>query len=80
MLRPWPRKLPKEKVDAAGGDGIFIGVAILVALGITAAFGSPSTLKVVPEEALSKHSNLPFEEANSTDPKSSVMNIDVATS
>ena len=80
MLGPWPRKLPKEKVDAAGGDGMFIWDAILVVLGITAAFGSPSSLKVVPEKALSTHSHLPFEEVNSEDPKSSVMNIDVATS
>ena len=80
MLWPWPWKLPKEKVDAAGGDSIFIGDAILVVLGITADFGSPSTLKVVPKEVLSKHSNLPFEEANFEDPRSSVMNMDVATS
>ena len=80
MLRPWPRKLPKENVDAPGGDGIFIGDAILVVHGITADFGSPSALKVVLEEAVSKHSNLPFEEANSVDSKSSVMNNDVATS
>ena len=64
MLRPWLRKLPKENLDAAGDDGTFIGDAILVVLSITAAFGSPSALKVVPEEAISKHSNLPFEEAN----------------
>ena len=80
MLRPWPRKLSKEKVDAAGGDWIFIGDAILVVLGITPGFGSPSVLKVVPEEARSRHSNLPLEKANSEDPKSSVMNIDIATS
>ena len=53
---------------------------MLVVLGISATFGSPSALKVVLEEAVSKHSNLPFEEANSVDSKSSVMNNDVATS
>ena len=74
MLRPWPRKVPKEKVDAAGGDGIFIEDTVLV-LGITAVFDSLSTLSVVPDVAVSKLSNLPFEEANSEDPKSSVINI-----
>ena len=43
MLGPRPRKLPKEKVDAEGGDEIFIEDTVLV-LGITAVFGSPSTL------------------------------------
>ena len=41
---------------------------------------SPSTLYLVPASALSKHSNLPFSEANSDEPKSSVMNIDDAMS
>ena len=43
LLRLSPRKLPEEKVDAAGGDGVFIEDTVLV-LGITAVFDSPSTL------------------------------------
>ena len=70
--------------DDAGSDDMFFEVLLIfefneeeyVPILEGESLVSPSTLQIVPVIAFSRHSNRPFDDANSEDSKSSVKKID----